>query len=272
MRGGGGHWEGAALAALLLLGACDSGGGGTSAPDPSVAEAWGLDFETDPPGEAEEAIAEEPPASATAPDAGAPTRRARTDPHEAGAFDYLILALSWSPTFCDSPAGAREPMQCSAVRPYGFIVHGLWPQYERGWPESCPSTQPADVPRGVVEATLDLMPSRRLIEHQWDKHGVCVGGDPNSYFQRLRATRAMVRIPPEFERLSAPRQLTARELEASFLEANRALTPEGIVITCNRGRVREVRICFTREGAFRACGPDVRERCGDETLTMPPAR
>ena len=31
--------------------------------------------------------------------------------------------------------------QCEAGRPYAFVVHGLWPQYERGYPEKC--VQPA---------------------------------------------------------------------------------------------------------------------------------
>ena len=55
---------------------------------------------------------------------------------EPGKFDYYVLALSWSPEFCHShPANA----QCSGH--FGFVVHGLWPQFVDGYPEHC-STQP----------------------------------------------------------------------------------------------------------------------------------
>src|SRR5262249_22498074 len=54
-----------------------------------------------------------------------------------GEFDYYVLSLSWSPSFCETAGGnnARR-LQCGG-RPYSFVVHGLWPQYERGFPESC---------------------------------------------------------------------------------------------------------------------------------------
>ena len=51
----------------------------------------------------------------------------------AGVFDYYLLALSWSPTFCLTH---QKDAQCSG-KGYGFVLHGLWPQYTRGgWPQS----------------------------------------------------------------------------------------------------------------------------------------
>jgi ribonuclease T2 len=52
-----------------------------------------------------------------------------------GKFDYYVLALSWSPTYCASRAGRRDRQQCGTGRGYAFVVHGLWPQYEKGWPD-----------------------------------------------------------------------------------------------------------------------------------------
>ncbi|MCC2111314.1 MAG: hypothetical protein KDJ16_04705, partial [Hyphomicrobiales bacterium] len=52
-----------------------------------------------------------------------------------GDFDYYVLSLSWSPSYCEAEGDPREP-QCRKERPsrrYAFVVHGLWPQYERGW-------------------------------------------------------------------------------------------------------------------------------------------
>ena len=52
----------------------------------------------------------------------------------AGVFDYYLLVLSWSPTYCLTH---RDDAQCSG-KGYGFVLHGLWPQYARGgWPKSC---------------------------------------------------------------------------------------------------------------------------------------
>src|SRR4029077_16012103 len=59
---------------------------------------------------------------------------------EPGKFDFYVLALSWSPSFCEAsrerPANRTPDQQCGA-RPYSFVVHGLWPQYERGFPSNC---------------------------------------------------------------------------------------------------------------------------------------
>src|SRR5262245_26202773 len=54
-----------------------------------------------------------------------------------GDFDYYALSLSWSPTYCTSQVGQNDSQQCGPGRTYAFVVHGLWPQYERGWPENC---------------------------------------------------------------------------------------------------------------------------------------
>ena len=67
--------------------------------------------------------------------ASAQDRRQNT----AGAFDFYVFSLSWSPSFCAS-AGERggvsksQQIQCGGERPYAFVVHGLWPQYEKGFP------------------------------------------------------------------------------------------------------------------------------------------
>ena len=57
--------------------------------------------------------------------------------NEPGKFDYYVLALSWSPSYCQAAqerAPNRAPDQQCSGRPFSFVVHGLWPQYERGFP------------------------------------------------------------------------------------------------------------------------------------------
>src|SRR5450432_800369 len=111
----------------------------------------------------------------------------------AGVFDYYLLSLSWSPAFClQSPASA----ECNGARRYGFIVHGLWPQNEQGWPENCGVHLP--VPAAVVQGIADLMPARGLVYHEWSTHGTCSGLQPAEYFALLRRAYASIVIPQEF--------------------------------------------------------------------------
>src|SRR5258708_31440357 len=52
-----------------------------------------------------------------------------------GECDFYVLSLSWSPSFCEEASergnSGRSQAQCGG-RPVSFVVHGLWPQYERG--------------------------------------------------------------------------------------------------------------------------------------------
>src|SRR3569833_1757865 len=91
-----------------------------------------------------------------------------------GAFDFYVLSLSWSPSFCEEAAergrsGGRSNIQCEG-RPFSFVVHGLWPQYENGFPEYCQRPSPR-LNRNIVSSMLDLMPATGLIFNEWDKHG-----------------------------------------------------------------------------------------------------
>ena len=91
-------------------------------------------------------------------------------------FDYYVLSLSWSPQYCARALG-HEP-QCA--RPNAFVVHGLWPQYERGYPSDCRTN--ARVAEATIERMLPIMPSRRLVIHEWRAHGSCSGSSPHAYF------------------------------------------------------------------------------------------
>ena len=202
--------------------------------------------------------------------AGAQDRRQ----NKAGAFDFYVLALSWSPSFCAESA-ERNPdrapgLQCGQRR-YAFVVHGLWPQYEKGFPEYCQVPAPR-LPRTIVSAMLDLMPSPRLVFHEWDRHGVCSGLSAARYFETVRKARAQVKIPDAYIELSAPLAVTPSEIEQAFIKANPGLSDAAIAVNCSATRLREVRICMTREFGFRAC-PEIEKRaCRRDRLLMPPVR
>ncbi|MEL7275780.1 MAG: ribonuclease T, partial [Pseudomonadota bacterium] len=91
---------------------------------------------------------------------------ARSD--SAGEFDYYVLALSWSPSWCAAEGDARGADQCDPRHDHGFILHGLWPQYESGYPEYCRSSL-RDPSRRQTGAMEDIMGSGGLAWHQWKK-------------------------------------------------------------------------------------------------------
>lgn len=191
---------------------------------------------------------------------------------EPGRFDFYVLSLSWSPTYCEDQGAraAREP-QCALARPYAFVVHGLWPQYERGSPRACQVPAPY-VPNPLVNSMLDVMPSRGLVIHEWKTHGTCSGLSPQGYFDLVRAAGDKVRIPAEFIRLDDYRMVSPGEVEAAFRAANPGLAPDMIAVSCDRRRLKEVRICMGRDLAFRPC-PEVDSRaCRLPRMVMPPVR
>ena len=194
---------------------------------------------------------------------------------EPGQFDYYVLVLSWSPSFCadsaerDPARSARNP-QCGP-RPFSFVVHGLWPQYERGFPEYCQVPAPR-LNRNIVSAMLDLMPAPALIFHEWDRHGVCSGLSPSAYFETIRTARAAVKIPSQYLDLSSTLTVTPDEVKDAFVKANPGLTPEGLSISCGGRRLDEVRICMTPDLQFRGCEEIARRTCRRDKLIMPPVR
>lgn len=193
----------------------------------------------------------------------------------AGDFAYYLLSLSWSPAFCLSSPAAAE---CSGPRRFGFIVHGLWPQAdaanERGRPEYCDVHR--SVPDEVVQGIADLMPARALVYHEWSAHGTCSGLEPAAFFAQVRRAYASIAIPRE---LSQPAQAMERPpaaIAAAFLGANPRLPAQSVVVTCSGQdvpRLREVRICFTRDLAPRACSADaLRGACRAPLVVIAPLR
>ena len=190
-----------------------------------------------------------------------------------GEFDFYVLALSWSPSFCEAAAergrSGRSQVQCE--RPYSFVVHGLWPQYERGFPEYCQRPSPR-LDRNIMVSMLDLMPAPGLIYNEWDKHGTCSGLQQRAYFETVRKARAAVKIPPEFLDLTEAKTVAPADIEDAFVKLNPGLTNAAIAVTCNRTRLSEVRICLSKDLQFRACDEIDRRACKRDQVTMPPVR
>lgn len=186
-------------------------------------------------------------------------------------FDYYVLALSWSPAFCIEEGNQSGATQCRAQRPFAFVLHGLWPQYERGFPKDCPTATPR-VPRAVIESMLDIMPAFGLVGHQWRKHGTCTGLTYDDYFWKSRKAFEGVKIPSAYVRLTQPLVTDPSSIERAFLAANSGLTADMIAVTCSSRHMREVRICLTKDLKPRACGRDVARGCSRDKIVMPPVR
>jgi ribonuclease T2 len=188
-----------------------------------------------------------------------------------GDFDYYVMALSWTPTWCAIEGDVRAAPQCEAGQGRGFTLHGLWPQYEQGWPSFCP-TAARPPSRAITEAMTDIMGSSGLAWHQWRKHGSCSGLTAEAYFDLSRLAHDAVRAPTLLRQLDRAVRLPATVIEEAFLEENPGLTADMITVTCRDGRVQEVRICLTRDLVPRACAPDVARDCSLRDALLAPIR
>ena len=203
--------------------------------------------------------------------AGATARHRKSSDGQPGTFDYYLLSLSWSPAFCLSDPGAAE---CNGPRRFGFIVHGLWPQYEKGWPENCNVHE--RVPDQVVSGISDIMPARGLVYHEWSAHGTCSGLAPADFFALVRRAFAGIAIPAALSAATQEVERSPAAIGAEFLRANPKLSASSVVVTCGRQgapRLREVHICLDRDLSPRTCSADaVRGACRAATLIVPPVR
>lgn len=196
-------------------------------------------------------------------------------PDKAGDFSHYVLALSWNAAWCqaegDARDGGRGAAQCDPKHAHGWLLHGLWPQRERGWPADCRTSQ-RDPSRAMTGAMADIMGSGGSAWHQWKKHGRCSALDPRAYFDLAREAYGSVTRPDVLRRLEDSVRLDPDIIEQAFLEANPGLKPSGVAVTCRDGLIREVRICLSKSLVPRACSPDTARGCRADTATFLPMR
>lgn len=196
---------------------------------------------------------------------------ARADGDRAGAFDYYVLSLSWSPTWCAIEGDARGADQCDARRDHGWVLHGLWPQYHRGWPSDCATTE-RPPSRAMTREMEDIMGSAGLAWHQWNKHGRCTGLSAPAYYALSRKAYARLNRPEIFRKLKDPVRLPASVVEDAFLKANPGLTRDMLTITCRDGRIQEARLCLSKSLDPVPCGRDVIRDCTLQDALFDPVR
>lgn len=188
----------------------------------------------------------------------------------AGQFDYYVLALSWQPSWCRTTGDGRNADECDRGSGSDFVVHGLWPQYEQGWPDHC-DTPERDPSRRQTQAMGDIM-DPGLALYQWRKHGRCSGLSAADYYATLREAAEGIAIPAPFDGLPRDITLPPSVVEDAFIEANPRLTPDGVTVTCKADALAEVRICLTRDLQPRDCAPDARRDCFRARVLMEKVR
>jgi ribonuclease T2 len=189
-----------------------------------------------------------------------------------GDFDFYVLALSWSSGFCAVDGDAKGREQCAAGSGLGFVVHGLWPQNEKGYPSECgPAGRSPS--RAAMDLTKGVFPAEQLARYQWRKHGTCSGSSPTDYFRDAKAARDMIAIPADFKKPDKEGRWNPVDIERAFVAANPGLRADMMAISCKRNVMDEVRICLTKDlRGFRTCAEVDRGGCRTREISVPPVR
>lgn len=196
---------------------------------------------------------------------------AQAQSEKPGQFDYYVMALSWSPNWCALEGDRKGSDQCDTRHDHGWILHGLWPQNEQGWPSYCRANERAPS-RSMTGAMADIMGSGGLAWHQWKKHGTCSGLSAADYYATSRAAYNALKRPAILRKLDKTITLPASVIEDAFLEANPSLASDQITITCKQNHIQEIRICLTKDFEFRRCGRDAIRDCKATNATLNPIR
>ena len=195
----------------------------------------------------------------------------RADGQKAGEFDYYVLALSWTPTWCALEGDARRSEQCEASKNFGWTLHGLWPQFHRGWPSFC-STSERQPSRSMTNGMSDIMGTSGLAWHQWKKHGTCSGLSASDYYALSREAYGKITRPALFRRLEKPVKVPAKVIEEAFLKENPSLKANTLTITCKSGRIQEARVCLSKDLEPVPCGRDTIKDCSLSNALFDPIR
>lgn len=186
-------------------------------------------------------------------------------------FDYFVMALSWSPSWCALEGDARDSDQCDTRHDHGWILHGLWPQFESSYPQYCETAYPNPT-RQMTRDMSDIMGTSGLAWHQWNKHGTCTGLSADAYYQISRRAYEAFDRPDVLRRLGRTVDIAPSVIEDAFLQANPGLERDQITITCRQGHIQEARLCLTKNLELRRCGSDVINDCTARTARFPPVR
>ena len=190
-----------------------------------------------------------------------------------GAFDFYVLALSWSPDFCDTGGAGKARDQCAEGANLGFVVHGLWPQNAHGYPSDCDAGASRFPSRAALDGARGLYPDEGLARYEWRKHGTCTGLSPSDYFAQVRRAREAVTLPQSFQAPGEPQTVAPLDVVRAFAAANPGLRADTMAVTCRQGELEEVRVCFGKDlRGFMPCPEVSRASCRAPRMSVLPTR
>jgi len=181
------------------------------------------------------------------------------------SFDFYVLNLSWSPDYCASNSG-DDPQQCSLGKKLGFVLHGLWPQYDRGYPSDCSTVK---LQENVKAQFPNLYPSEKLYDHEWEKHGTCSGLTPEGYLALSKRLQDSIAIPAPYKAPEQPIRVTSTRLKQDFVASNPGLSESSLAAYCSgSGRfLQELYVCFSTDGRPTSCSKEIHDKaaksCGN---------
>src|SRR5262249_1048125 len=153
-----------------------------------------------------------------------------------------------------------------------FVLHGLWPQHDKSWPEDCPIGKRPWVPSPVIDEMRISCQARAS-----SSTNTARTGPAHASIQRnILASRASSISASNSHtacRLPIPQKsLSVDEIKSAFESANPWLKPEMIAVSCRGDNLLDVRICFGRDLFPLACGANEDEArlCRIDNIAVPP--
>jgi ribonuclease T2 len=188
---------------------------------------------------------------------------------QGGQFDEYVMSLSWSPTYCI--LHSQDTAQCGG-KGYGFVLHGLWPQYSRGgYPHDC-ATSERLTPEAIAYGQ-NVFPSPKLIRHEWATHGTCSGMSALDFFKISDKAQASIKVPAQLQAPTKALQMPANAIARAFADANPGVLPvSSVTVTCSGPELAEVRVCLSKSLRPQACGQGVKSNCRPGNIRVPAVR
>ncbi len=187
---------------------------------------------------------------------------------QAGEFDYYILALSWNSGWCEIEGARKNAPQCLAEKRAGFVLHGLWPQYDHGWPEYCKTSKP-NPPRNVTGEMAKLYGSSGAAWHQWDKHGRCTGLDYEAYYEKSGDLVEKFAAPEIFLEIDEPLKIAPEVIEGAMEQSYPELQGDEMAVICRKGIFQEIRICLDKKFEPTNCIGNAAKDCEYSPEVLP---
>lgn len=178
-------------------------------------------------------------------------------------LDYYVLALSWSPEYCKTHK--QMGMQCKRQpqHAYRFVLHGLWPSVDK----TCTQEKLSET---VIDSTLPFIPSKKLIEHEWKKHGRCSGYNPKQFFDLSIHAFEKIKIPRFFNGVDASTTQTVNAIKKSFIQDNPNLNEDSIRVVNIKKEFSELRVCLDKSFQAIHCPFPPMSNPNTEIVIVPP--